>query len=60
MRRVGKLKSIARPFKSLIFWKRCSSCNLEFRREAGWTDGKRYLCATCGPDQRAAEKYFSA
>ncbi len=35
----------------IFFWKECSSCNKEFRREWGWKVkvemNKIYLCKTC-------------
>lgn len=62
----NKLKVIY-PF---FFWKYCSSCNNEFKREEIWQYEcgrrvakknfgiKKYLCFHCAPDLPAAERYI--
>ena len=64
MKRARRLRGLWRSFP-LIFWQPCEKCEMEFRRELGWTltvgascSIYRHVCASCAPERKDAENFF--
>lgn len=66
MRRKQKIPPLIFECYPLVFWKDCCACAHQFRRERGWKkiatdiafEPFRYLCASCGPDEKTALAIF--
>ncbi len=59
---VARFESLSRIFP-LFFWRFCSKCKQEFRREWGWsalvgTRKLRFLCRECAPVREDADRFF--
>jgi len=63
---IAKYPTLKRIYP-LFFWRKCSNCENEFRREWGWaaminissrSSTRRYLCKKCASSFDQANKYF--